>query len=140
MFKEHQSILRHSIWTIVALVLGSQRASTARVAKALGIAKPEAGGERQNDESGTAYEVRHTPLPHTAFAIRVATPEEVLERTGYLAGGVPPFGYSATFLIDPTVMEKEIVYAEGGTPNAIIRTSTKDIQRINKGAIARARK
>ncbi|MBI4174265.1 MAG: hypothetical protein HY517_01360 [Candidatus Aenigmarchaeota archaeon] len=97
--------------TIVALVLGSQRASTERVAKALGIERPN-----------------------------IATPDEVLERTGYLAGGVPPFGYPAIFLIDPAVMEKQLVYAGGGTPNAIIRTSVREILKANDGVVARVRK
>ena len=97
--------------TIIALVLGSQRASTERVAKALGIERPD-----------------------------IATPEQVLEKTGYLAGGVPPFGYPAVFLIDPTVMEKDIMFAGGGTPNAIIRISAEEIIKVNGGMIVRVRK
>lgn len=96
---------------IGALVLGSDRASTERVAKALNIERP-----------------------------RVATPEEALEKTGYLVGGTPPFGYEATFLIDTKVLEKETVYIGGGTPNALVRISPKEVQRINQGIIARIRK
>jgi Cys-tRNA(Pro)/Cys-tRNA(Cys) deacylase len=93
-----------------ALVLGSDRASTERVAKALNIERPH-----------------------------VATPEEA-EKTGYLIGGTPPFGYEATFLIDPKVMDKDTVYVGGGTPNALVRISSKEVQRINHGIIARIRK
>ena len=96
---------------ICAIVLGSDRASTERVAKALNIERPH-----------------------------VATPEEALERTGYIVGGTPPFGYEATFLIDPKVMEKEIVYAGGGTPNALIKINTKELQKANNGKVVRVRK
>jgi len=95
---------------IGALVLGSDRASTGRIAKALNIEKP-----------------------------RVATPEEA-EKTGYLVGGMPPFGYKAIFLIDSKVMEKKLVYAGGGTPNALVRIAPEEVKRINNGLIVRIRK
>lgn len=97
--------------TIGAIVPGSCRASTSRVAKALNIERPN-----------------------------VATPEQALEKTGYIVGGTPPFGYNAVFLIDPLVMEKEVLYAGGGTPNALIRISPKEMQKANNGTIVRVRK
>ena len=97
--------------TIVALVLGSYRASTSRVAKALGIERPN-----------------------------VVTPEQAQEKTGYLVGGISPFGYKAIFLIDPKVMEKEFVYVGGGAPSALVKISPKEVQRVNKGKITRVRK
>ena len=97
--------------TLVALVLGSDRASTERVAKALNIERPH-----------------------------VASPEEALERTGYLVGGTPPFGYKAKFLIDSKVMLKEAVYAGGGSPTALIRIDPKEIQKFNNGIVVRVRK
>jgi len=70
----------------------------------------------------------------------VATPEQALEKTGYPVGGTPPFGYEAIFLIDDKVMEKDVVYAGGGTPNALVKISTKELQKANGGEIARIRK
>ncbi|MBI2549586.1 YbaK/EbsC family protein [Candidatus Woesearchaeota archaeon] len=96
---------------IGALVLGSHRASTERVASVLKIERPH-----------------------------VATPEQALKKTGYLVGGTPPFGYEATFLIDPKVMEKDIVYVGGGTPNALVKISPEEVQRIDHGIIARISK
>ncbi len=96
---------------IGALVLGSYRASTERAAKILNIERPH-----------------------------VATPEEALEKTGYIVGGTPPFGYEATFLIDTKVLEKSIVYVGGGTPNALVKISTKELQKANGGEIVRVRK
>jgi len=96
---------------IVAIVKGEDKASMKRVAKALNIEKP-----------------------------RLATPEEILEKTGYPCGGVSSFGYQAKFLIDPRVMEKEIVYTGGGSENSLIKISTKELQKANNGQIVRIRK
>ena len=96
---------------IVAIVKGEDRASTNDVAKVLNIQR-----------------------------LRIATPEEILEKTGYPCGGTPSFGYSATFLIDTKVMEKEIDYSGGGSENSLLKISTKELQRANSGKIVRIRK
>ena len=96
---------------IVAIVKGEDRASTSRVAKALNIEIP-----------------------------RIATPEEILEKTGYICGGVPSFGFEAIFLIDPKVMEKEFIYTGGGSPYSLTKVSTKVLQQINQGQVVRIRK
>ena len=96
---------------IVAIVKGEDKASMKRVAKALNIEKP-----------------------------RLATPEEILEKTGYPCGGVSSFGYQAKFLIDPRVMENEIVYTGGGSETSLIKIPTKELQKANNGQIVRIRK
>jgi prolyl-tRNA editing enzyme YbaK/EbsC (Cys-tRNA(Pro) deacylase) len=96
---------------IVAIVKGEHRASTKRVKKALG-----------KDD------------------IHTASPEQVEELTGFPCGGTPPFGFRATFLIDPKVMEMEQVYGGGGDSNSLIRISPKEMQRANRGEIRRVRK
>jgi len=96
---------------IVAIVKGEDRTNTTLVGKALGIERP-------------------TP----------ASPEEMLEKTGYPCGGIPSFGYTATFLIDPKVMEKDVVYSSGGSENSLIKISPKELQRVNKGIITKIRK
>jgi prolyl-tRNA editing enzyme YbaK/EbsC (Cys-tRNA(Pro) deacylase) len=97
--------------SIVAIVKGGDRASTKRVAKALNIERP-----------------------------RTATPEEILEKTGYPCGGTPSFGYKSKFLIDPKVMEKQIVFSGGGSEKSLLKISTKEIQRVSHGKIVRVRK
>ncbi|MDW8801761.1 YbaK/EbsC family protein [Clostridium sp. A1-XYC3] len=96
---------------IVAIVGGNDRVSTSRVAKALNIEIP-----------------------------KIATPEEILNKTGYICGGVPSFGYEGIFLIDPKVMENEFVYTGGGSPYSLTKISAKVLQQINKGQIVRIRK
>ncbi|MCM3342170.1 MULTISPECIES: aminoacyl-tRNA deacylase [unclassified Paenibacillus] len=96
---------------IVAIVHGKDRASTSRVSKALDIDRP-----------------------------RLAEEAEVLERTGYPAGGVPSFGYDALFLIDPKVTELECIYTGGGSPNSLVRIEVEEMLNMNAGKIARIRK
>jgi prolyl-tRNA editing enzyme YbaK/EbsC (Cys-tRNA(Pro) deacylase) len=96
---------------IVAIVKGEHRASTSRVAKALNISRP-----------------------------RIAKPHEIVKKTGYPCGGVPAFGFTAIFLIDPKVMEKPNVYTSGGSDTTLMKISPKDIQRINQGKVIRVRK
>lgn len=96
---------------IVAIVPGDTRASTKRVAKALSIDRP-----------------------------RVATPNEVLEKTGFECGGTPSFGYKAKFLIDTNVMEKDWVWSGGGSRFSLIKLTPKELQKANNGDIVRVRK
>ena len=96
---------------IAAIVKGEDRASATLIGKALNIERP-----------------------------MIATPQEMLERTGYPAGGTPSFGYSALFLIDSKVMEKEVVYTGGGSERSLVRISTKELHRANSAKIVRIRK
>ncbi|MHC1721556.1 MAG: aminoacyl-tRNA deacylase [Clostridiaceae bacterium] len=96
---------------IVAIVKGEDRASTSRVGKVLNIETP-----------------------------KIAAPEEIVEKTGYMCGGVPALGYEAIFLIDPKVMETEFVYTGGGSPYSLTKISTKVMQQANNGQIIRIRK
>ncbi len=97
--------------TIIAIVNGKDRASTSQISKSLNIPRP-----------------------------RLATPEEILERTGYPCGGTPSFGYKARFLIDPRIMDKEYIYTSGGSETSLIKISTKELQKLNNGEIIKIRK
>lgn len=96
---------------IVAIVKGEDKASTKRVAKALNIERPE-----------------------------IAKPDEILEKSTYPCGGVTSFGFKARFLVDPKVMEKEIVYTGGGSQKSLIKVPTKELLKANNGQIVRIRK
>ncbi|MDA3903742.1 MAG: YbaK/EbsC family protein [Desulfuromusa sp.] len=96
---------------IVAIVKGDHRASTSRVAKALKIDRP-----------------------------RTATPEEILECTGFPCGGTPSFGFSARFLVDPKVLDKKVVYTGGGSETSLVRISSESLLDLNQGKVVRVRK
>ncbi|MGI6124976.1 MAG: aminoacyl-tRNA deacylase [Acetivibrionales bacterium] len=96
---------------VVAIVKGEDRASTSRVAKALGV-----------DEA------------------KIASPEEILEKTGYICGGVPAFGYDAVYLIDPKVMDMDMIFTGGGSPYSLLEISAKEMYRLNNGQVVRIRR
>ncbi|MGZ3642983.1 MAG: aminoacyl-tRNA deacylase [Ktedonobacteraceae bacterium] len=96
---------------ITAIVKGEDRVSVSRITKTL-----------QRD------------------GLRLATPEEILAKTGYPCGGTPSFGYQAMFLIDPRVMEREVVYTGGGSETSLVKISTEELVRANEGTILRIRK
>ncbi|HUV91412.1 MAG TPA: YbaK/EbsC family protein [Anaerolineae bacterium] len=96
---------------IVAIVKGEDRVSLERVGQVLGIAPP-----------------------------RLATAQEILDKSGYPCGGTPSFGYPATFLIDPRVFEKEVVYTGGGSETALMKVAPRELQRANNGRIETIRK
>ena len=72
--------------------------------------------------------------------LRLATPEEILEKTGYPCGGTPSFGYQAMFLIDSKVMERELVFTGGGSETSLVKIGTKKLVRANQATILRIRK
>lgn len=96
---------------IVAIVKGEDKVNLLAVGAVLGIKQP-----------------------------RIATTVDILEKTGYPCGGVPSFGYSANFLIDPQVMEKEFVFTGGGSPTALVKIATAELVRANQGRITKIRK
>lgn len=96
---------------VVAIVKGEDRVSTSRVAKAL---------ERDG--------------------VRLATPEEILAKTGYPCGGTPSFGYQALFLVDQRVMEREVVFTGGGSETSLVKIRTEELLRANQGKIVRIRR
>lgn len=96
---------------ITAIVKGEDRVSVSRIAKTL-------------QKEG----------------LRLATPAEILEKTGYPCGGTPSFGYQAMFLVDPKVMEQEIVFTGGGSENSLVKVSTRELVRANQGSILRIRR
>ena len=72
--------------------------------------------------------------------LQLASPEKILEKTGYPCGGTPSFGYAAIFLIDSRVMEKDIIYSGGGSESSLVRISSKELQKANGGKIVNIKK
>ncbi len=96
---------------IVAIVKGKDKVSFSKIGKALNIKRP-----------------------------RIATPEEILNKSGFPVGGVPSFGYEANFLVDKDVMELNDVYTGGGSPNSLVKISTNDLQKTNNGIVVKIKK
>jgi len=96
---------------VVAIVKGEDRVDMTRVAKVLEVKK-----------------------------VRIATAEEMLEKTGYPCGGTPSFSYPARFLIDERVMEMDVVYSGGGSEYSLTRIRPADLVKANQGEMVRVRK
>lgn len=73
--------------------------------------------------------------------LRLASAQLVLARTGYPAGGVPPFGFERppTTLIERSVFEQRIVYAGGGDDRTLLRTTPAELARVTGAQIIDAR-
>ncbi len=95
---------------VVAIVSGEDRVSRRLVGKTLGWHIPQIAGS-----------------------------EEVLKHIGYPIGGVPPFGYRASVLIDPKVLRKKIVYGGGGSPRSLVRMDPDELLRVTGAIVAEIR-
>lgn len=106
---------------VVAIVKGEDRVSRKRVGKFLASI-----GSHPSD---------HLP--------RIATAEEILEKAGYPCGGVPSFGFSALFLIDPKVMAEATIYTGGGSEYSLVKITPAELLRFHEendsGQVVRVR-
>jgi uncharacterized protein len=73
-----------------------------------------------------------------AGRVKMATPERVLERTGYPAGGTPPVGHVAPLdvVIDRAVLGMPVVYGGGGTVDTLLRIRPSEIVRATGAKVA----
>ena len=69
--------------------------------------------------------------------LRMAKPEEVLARTGYPVGGVPPLGFEAKFVMDEKVKAMPHCYAGGGSDKALVKLNPADILKHTKAVVVR---
>ena len=67
-----------------------------------------------------------------------AKPEFVREVTGYAIGGIPPVGHARKIStwVDEDLLAFDVVYAAGGTPNALFPIRPADLLRVCGGRCA----
>jgi Cys-tRNA(Pro) deacylase len=70
--------------------------------------------------------------------VKLASPEAVLDATGYLVGAVPPVGHRRPIpvVVDYNVINYDHVYAGGGAENALVRLNPQDIVRDSAARLA----
>ena len=107
---------------LLVLVSGDQRADVHRLRTALGLSKKR---------------------------LRIAQPAEVLARTGFEVGGVPPIGHdqgesqpegapdrtAVRTVIDRTLGRFDIVWAAAGSPNAVFPVAYSQLVAITAGQV-----
>ena len=64
--------------------------------------------------------------------VKLASPEKVLDVSGYEVGAMPPFGHRQPLvtLIDRKVLDVSEAYAGGGAENTLVRLNPHDILRV----------
>lgn len=69
--------------------------------------------------------------------IRRANPDFVREVTGYAIGGVPPIGHTQQIetYIDEDFLQYDLIWAAGGTPNAVFELTPDDLHKMTMGKI-----
>jgi prolyl-tRNA editing enzyme YbaK/EbsC (Cys-tRNA(Pro) deacylase) len=74
--------------------------------------------------------------------IAKADADFVREMTGFAIGGVPPVGHRVPpiTLIDDRLMDYPVIWAAGGTPNAVFRLTPAELVRLTAGRVAAVRK
>lgn len=94
---------------LLVLTSGAHRVDTARVARAVGVAR-----------------------------VRRADPDFVREATGQPIGGVAPVGHPAPIptLVDLDLRAQEAVWAAAGTPHTVFPTTFEELVRITNGTPA----
>ncbi len=67
-----------------------------------------------------------------------ADPEFAREATGFVIGGIPPFGHSQpiTTFLDADLFRYEIIWAAAGTPNAVFELTPAQLSELTGGLIA----
>lgn len=67
--------------------------------------------------------------------LRMASPDQVRERTGFPIGGVPPFPHAKGIAVlpDASLTRFREVWAAGGTPNSVFRIAVPDLLRLVGG-------
>jgi prolyl-tRNA editing enzyme YbaK/EbsC (Cys-tRNA(Pro) deacylase) len=70
--------------------------------------------------------------------VRLATPEEVWQLTGFEVGALPPFGGRASLLtlLDRQVLEQAEVYAGGGAEDTLLRLAPATILAVSAAEVA----
>ena len=93
---------------VIALVSGADRVDTERLAAAAEVA-----------------------------AARRASGDEARTATGFAIGGVPPFGHARelTVLVDPGLLEHELLWAAAGLPDAVFPIRPDDLVRVSGGRV-----
>ena len=56
--------------------------------------------------------------------------DDVIKHVGFPAGGVPPFGYDALFVVDSALGDDEVVLVGGGTIHSLLKLKIGDIKSL----------
>jgi prolyl-tRNA editing enzyme YbaK/EbsC (Cys-tRNA(Pro) deacylase) len=74
-------------------------------------------------------------------ALEKAPPAFVREHAGYAVGGVPPIGHAKPMetFIDEDLLRHDVIWAAGGTPNALFSVSPADLVAMTGGRVVKVK-
>jgi prolyl-tRNA editing enzyme YbaK/EbsC (Cys-tRNA(Pro) deacylase) len=66
-----------------------------------------------------------------------ASPEYVLDNTGYAIGGVPPFGHlkNTKIIMDEDLFKYELIWGAGGTADTVFPITPNDLKQITEADV-----
>jgi len=69
--------------------------------------------------------------------IRMAAPDFVRSKTGFVVGGIPPLGHSSSLetFIDEDLLKYPEIWAAAGSSNTMFKLSPDDLQKITQGRV-----
>jgi len=69
--------------------------------------------------------------------IKMADPDFVRSKTGFVVGGVPPLGHSSSLetFIDEDLLRYPEIWAAAGSCNTMFKLSPDDLQKITQGQV-----
>ena len=69
--------------------------------------------------------------------IRMAAPDFVRSKTGFVVGGIPPLGHSSSLetFIDEDLLKYPEIWAAAGSSNTMFKLSPDDLQKITQGQV-----
>ena len=69
--------------------------------------------------------------------VKFANPEQALTLTGFVVGSMPPFGHKQKLrtVIDPAVLDMEMIYGGGGDIDAMMRLTPTELMRITAAEV-----
>jgi prolyl-tRNA editing enzyme YbaK/EbsC (Cys-tRNA(Pro) deacylase) len=70
--------------------------------------------------------------------LKLASPERVLQDTGYAVGGMPPVGHDSALavVVDRAVLEEPVVFGGGGRSDLLLRIRPEEIVRLSSASVA----
>ncbi len=116
------------IGTTVAQICKSILFAAGEGAEAIPVMVIASGANRIDTHKVQSHIGQHLHKANAAF---------VRDKTGYAIGGVPPFGHASpiTIFIDQDLLQYEVVYAAGGTPNSIFPLKPADLVQVTGGQV-----
>ena len=75
----------------------------------------------------------------TGVRARLAKPEEVVEKTGYTVGGVPPIALpnNVKLIIDESLLKHDKVYGGGGEDGVLLEFNPKELIKLTKPLVTK---